>query len=279
MDAPICLLDLPMLCIDAIVQSIFVTATERERAKCAAAMCIASSTSHDLFGSRLYNLIDPGCVDVLDAARRKREDDIIDMRQELASEPLTVLPNIDRDSKLVDLKAACKTICCSSTGSEAKLWESILEHVATKLRHRQLLHNAITEVTSTIAPISRLKCPVRHFVRTLCSALASPMTNIAATTATEMGANYTILSNIKCELRRNPHYRRAPPMRLYNRVAVIRAIIAIISPRPLVIDDVRHCVDSKVDIAIRQDNADALDEGGGRSDGGSGGVWQRKHDD
>lgn len=125
---------------------------------------------------------------------------------------------------LVCLRDMCRAAGAPVSGSKEKLRVTLLQHRDRAVDHAQRCLSARGPRFGHGAAWP--ECPIRPLVRQLVLDLSN---NPAKATATEcresLGISEKILHTLPCVLKRNPCFRSAPPMRLYERVDVRRAQI------------------------------------------------------
>jgi hypothetical protein len=125
---------------------------------------------------------------------------------------------------LACLRDMCRAVGAPMSGTKEKLRDTLLQHRDREVNHAQRCLSARDPRFGHGAAWP--ECPIRPLVRQLVLDLSN---NPAKVTATEcrdsFGISEKILHTLPCVLKRNPFFRSAPPMRLYERVDVRRAQI------------------------------------------------------
>jgi len=220
--------DLPALCVDLIGLKLAALCSkdpEWRIARTAARMARVSREFHQAIASPLYDVLDPNCVETW----KKHVDQDTRERDEILGGPLpSATLEVDANSKITDLKQACKTLGCASTGTKAVLWANLQEAVELARSKRKVAEDLASE---RVCP-KPLACPVRSAVRALVKAQCKePEVLVTLTTCRkEFGLKDEDLENLEVELRNNPRYRSAAPMRLYNKLDVLRRVIEVRGP-------------------------------------------------
>lgn len=227
--------DLPPLCVKTISEHLVLLHRNHDfndfnailrNAKCAARLAMVGNTTFTQIAFDFYNgAVDPGCMDEAntickqDALEREAATMILNATATAAAATTTT-------TTLSDLKAACVAAALPISGTKAKLIER-LERARSAATTRLDCSNHLTNMP---------RCPVRRRVVALVLAVRSSKNNkhknIAAATALKdpFKIPRAHLDAMECELARNPHYRSAAPMRLYNLVDIAWASLQINGP-------------------------------------------------
>lgn len=219
---------LPLLCIKTIAEQLILLNAEKAHhdfdvlllnANCAARLALAGGTCTEI-AMDLYNTaVDPGCLD--EANTICKQDAYERDAATLVLETTTIVATTGDSSKLADLKVACVAASLPVSVTKAKLIE--------RLDHARCVAVARLAQPCAIMP----RCPVRRRVAALVFASrSSEHRNIVATTALKEPFKIprADLEKMPCELARNPHYRSASPMRLYNLMDLAWASLQINGP-------------------------------------------------
>ena len=178
-------------------------------ARHAANLSMTSREIASTMAAILYDMLDPGCVKNLAEKRIKREIDssyFFDRAIELAEE----------EDSLATLRAKCSRADIAVSGTKAKLAERLSSASAAAEEEARIARKYDKK-------ISEFACPVRDNVRRQIKADETRL--VTATDARSIGATESMLSQLPCEYRNNPHGRHAPPMRLFNLCQVWDAIV------------------------------------------------------
>jgi len=164
----------------------------------------------------LWETVDPGCVAESKAALMRSQEW---MRCIADAAPCY------GEVSLTCLRDMCKAVGAPMSGSKEKLRGTLLQHREQEVEHARRCLSARDPCFGHGA--SWPECPIRPLVRQL--VLDASHMFSAKVTATEcrdsFGISEKILHTLPCVLKRNPFFRSAPPMRLYERVDVRRAQI------------------------------------------------------
>ena len=163
----------------------------------------------------LWEKIDPGCVAEAKAALMRSQEW---MRCIADAAPCY------GEVSLICLRDMCRAVGVSMSGTKEKLHSTLLKYRNQKVEHAQRCLSARDPFFGHGA--SWPECPIRPLVRQLVLDLSNISAKVPATECREsFGISEKILHTLQCVLKRNPHFRSAPPMRLYERVDVRRAQI------------------------------------------------------
>ena len=163
----------------------------------------------------LWEKIDPGCVAESKAAVMRSQEW---MRCTTDAAPCY------GEVSLVCLRDMCRAVGASMSGTKEKLRSTLLQYRDEEVKHAQQCLSARDPWFGHGA--SWPECPIRPLVRQLVLDLSNIPAKVTATECREsFGISEKILHTLRCVLKRNPRFRSAPPMRLYERVDARRAQI------------------------------------------------------
>jgi hypothetical protein len=222
---------LPPLCVEHIAQQLASLSKDDPLmfvAQEAARLARVSKLFHNTFASPVYDVVDPGCVSEWRNYTAKDTKE----RYDYLERPLRKIPSgISENSKVKEIQRVCKDFGCKSSGTKPILWANIQMVVQQDIEQRTWAN----EMALKTVPISIWKCPVREYVRKWIKAQRTEAD--AQITVTECRKEFWLkdsdLEHIKCTFKRNPHGRSAPPMRLYNKVDVLKLVIKVHGPGEL----------------------------------------------
>jgi len=214
------ILSLPSLCVDSIAEALASPGRTEDRTASVAASLAAACSAPAVrqLTLALWEKVDPGCVAEARAAMARRQGWMrcvadFDLGWDQAS--------------VVQLREACRAVRAPSGGTKEKLLSALLKHRDRAVDHAQRCLAACDPHFGHGA--SWPECPVRSLARLLVSEMgrasrSGRKTKITATACRQnLGITEKLLCKLPCALKRNPHGRSAPPMRLYDIVDVRRA--------------------------------------------------------
>lgn len=208
---------LPELCVDMVTAALVSSFETSDRKELDAAVCAAVIA---IVGWREMSLalwdrvVDPGCVKGILADAHTRatleHDSLMDV-------------TVDIPDTLLELRAACKSIGVSASGTKTKMATALLAARSSKVAAAK---RALELAPTDFGRFRERACPVRSRVRLLVRAQKEE-TRMSASAAKVHPYSLTdvVLSRIPCTLKANPMFRNAAPMRLYLTEDVIRASI------------------------------------------------------
>jgi hypothetical protein len=213
--------DLPLACLD-LIASYIADYDDEWRLKCqvakdAAATALSGKSLHPL-ANMVYERLDPNSKHAIEFVHDNELAKLLREKSALS------IPDIPIDAKLTDLKELCKKYNCAVSGTKDVLRGRIIrvqQDVDGKIK---ALDDKLHQWDKKNA-LKVWKCYVTRDVQiTIESQRVRKVT--ASTAHTSYGLNDADLTPLRVEYKKNPHYRSAAPMRLYNLVQVVEAAVA-----------------------------------------------------
>jgi len=219
---------LPPLCIDLIASFIDKDLPRDQLVRTAATVALIGSAAFTTLAQSLFEIIDPGCCVAAHKTLALETEEHRKLCEDLdafAVPKFQLSPGITETSKVVALKEECRRFgrfgCPLSARNKAAMWANIT--AALEESHREYEKNIQSLREHATKPPPKLPtCFIRKEARKEIEEMRAKL--ITATRAkSEYLLNEKDLDNLACNLKRNPHYRSAAPMRLYRVVDVINA--------------------------------------------------------
>ena len=235
------LFQLPDLCLANIADQLCAMSTPIETLHMSVALCKTSPSNEcNTMVSHIYNFLDPGCVDELNAKVVKRAHDVTILNDIVAA--ATDASKIQSYSlaSLAELKEECILKNIPKTGTKAKLVENLVRLNETQARHANIVLSRLRAISNKMNPLRPRVCELLlNSTLTRSNSTLAHLYMITATNAKLLGADELMLNGLVCEYHRNPHNgtHHSPPMRLFVKSEVMRAIFKRDGPGTLNIQD------------------------------------------
>ena len=203
---------LPQDCLELIVNKLLNQTPKCDYHKVAASMILVDKQTFQSLAHLIWETIEPGCTQ---KGQDKHEKDKYEKdkyekdkhEKDKYEKSIKTIPTAPpQDSKVVILRAFCREIGCSPSGSKQTLNENIAKALKKQIELNKPRKNS--------CPLSKdaIQCILEKQEK--------------YTTYTNAKSKYLLsdkdLKLLECKLCTNPHYRSGPPMRLYKVVELER---------------------------------------------------------